>query len=287
LLFPAEHHKFGLCAMLSARTVFLSDFDANETKAALLRIYLNAHSLPPCCHLRFIKLYEYKFMQPNPRQSSSHCRPSGARERHQAKPQAMPVDLQYVPAGRALFQAGDERQVFRVESGAVSHFMRWSDGRHEVIEFAFPGDLIGLGHLGKHVSSAHAMVDTMVSMISADELTREYASNGLLSLKLADAGEREFDYLRDQTVHYTKGKPVERMAQYLSALVRINEGNGQATGFISDMNCSPFIAEMLNMDAGTMGAALLHLQKQGLIAPSNGGLRIMNVEALERFVDAA
>jgi CRP/FNR family transcriptional regulator, anaerobic regulatory protein len=198
----------------------------------------------------------------------------------------MPLDLRYVPAGRALFQPGDGRQVFRVESGAISHFMRWSDGRHEVIEFAFPGDIIGLGHLGKHVSSAHAMVDTMVSTISPDELTREYTFNGL-SLKLADAGEREFDYLRDKAIHVTKAKPVERMAQYLSALVRINEGAGQATGFISDMNCSPFIAEMLNMDAGTMGTALLHLQKQGLIAPSSGGLRILNVEALEQFVDAA
>ena len=165
--------------------------------------------------------------------------------------------------------------------------MQWSDGRHEVIEFAFPGDIIGLGHLGKHVSIAHAMVDTMVSPISADELAREYESNGLLSLKLADAGEREFDYLRENAIHLTKAKPVKRMAQYLIALVRINDGNGQASDFISDTNCSPFAAELLNMDMGTMGAALLHLQKQGLIAATSGGLRILDVDALEQFAEAA
>ncbi len=203
------------------------------------------------------------------------------------KRKAAAVDLQHIPAGTALFQAGDERQVFRVESGAISHFMQWSDGRHEVIEFAFPGDIIGLGYLSTHVSRAHAMVDTLVSMMTSIDLDNARKTDHVLALQLAAAGEREFDYLRDKALHATKSQPVERMAQYLVALARSNDGSGQTLDFISDENCSPFIAEMLHMDAGTMGAALLRLQKKGLIAAASGGLHILDVDALERLADAA
>ena len=208
-------------------------------------------------------------------------------ERSNVKREPSGADFQHIPAGKALFQAGDERQVFRVESGAISHFMQWSDGRHEVIEFAFPGDIIGLGYLSTHVSRAHAMVDTLVSIMTSTGLDHAEKADHVLALQLAAAGEREFDYLRDKALHATKSQPVERMAQYLVALARSNDGSGQTLDFVSDENCSPFIAEMLHMDAGTMGAALLRLQKQGLIKAASGGLHILDVDALERFADAA
>ena len=69
--------------------------------------------------------------------------------------------LQKVPTGTILFKLGDQRRLYRVERGAVCHYIRWTNGRHDVIEFAFPGDIIGLGHLSTHVSTAHAMVETV------------------------------------------------------------------------------------------------------------------------------
>lgn len=218
----------------------------------------------------------------NPSRSSS-----GEGQRSGVERKTARVELQLVPAGKVLFQPGDERQVFRVESGAISHFMHWSDGRHEVIEFAFPGDVIGIGHLNTHVSRAHAMVDTLVSVITARDLDHVHKTDDVVALQLAAVGEREFDYLRDKALSGTKTEPVVRMAQYLIAIMRMNDDGGRSPDFVSDENCSPFIAEMLNMNSATMGAALLRLQEKGLIAATNGGLRILDCGALEQFADGA
>lgn len=44
-------------------------------------------------------------------------------------------------AGDVLFQVGDTHaRLYRVERGAVCHYISSDDGRHEIIEFAFPAD---------------------------------------------------------------------------------------------------------------------------------------------------
>ena len=54
--------------------------------------------------------------------------------------------------GEVLFHTGDKRgKLYRIESGALCHYLRWEDGRREIIEFAFPGDIVGFGHLQSHV----------------------------------------------------------------------------------------------------------------------------------------
>ena len=53
--------------------------------------------------------------------------------------------LQTVATGEILFQPGNTRTLYRIERGTVCHYMLWADGRHDVIEFAFPGDIVGLG----------------------------------------------------------------------------------------------------------------------------------------------
>ena len=74
--------------------------------------------------------------------------------------------------------------------------MRWDDGHHEVIEFAFPGDIIGFGHLSMHTRTAQAVAKTIVSPISEQEFERLLKSDGQLAARFAVAGDREFDYMR-------------------------------------------------------------------------------------------
>ena len=83
----------------------------------------------------------------------------------------IPISISAVVAiGAQLFQPGDHRRLYRVESGAICHYARLSEANEQVIEFAFPGDIIGLGYLPTHVSTAAAMVDT--SRVSVDHRCR-------------------------------------------------------------------------------------------------------------------
>ncbi len=54
--------------------------------------------------------------------------------------------LRRVEAKEFVFIEGDPTtHVFRVETGAVSLYKVLADGRRQIVGFAYPGDLIGLG----------------------------------------------------------------------------------------------------------------------------------------------
>ena len=107
----------------------------------------------------------------------------------------------HVAIGSELFQPGEPRQLYRVESGALCHYVQSAEGQYAIIEFAFPGDIIGLGYLTTHVSTAKAMVDTYVSVITDADLDRALTNDNRLYFRVAEAGEREFDYLRNKSLN--------------------------------------------------------------------------------------
>jgi len=177
--------------------------------------------------------------------------------------------------------------LYRVESGALCHAMLWPDNRYEVIEFAFPGEIVGLGQLDKHVSVASALVDTVVSIVPHAELAAELVSDDVLELRSGAAAEREFNYMRARARQMPERSPVARIASYLLAVVAMNDQDGAPVNFIPDTNANPAIASLLQVDMSVMADGLLQLKKLGLIAPVGGGLRVLDIPGLERLADAA
>jgi CRP/FNR family transcriptional regulator len=57
-----------------------------------------------------------------------------------------------------IFCEGDlRRSVYRVESGAVCLHKCMADGNRQIFDFAFPGDLIGIGASNTYSCSAQAI----------------------------------------------------------------------------------------------------------------------------------
>jgi CRP/FNR family transcriptional regulator, anaerobic regulatory protein len=191
-------------------------------------------------------------------------------------------------SGEVLFQAGDTRtHLYRVERGALCHYARWNDGRREIIEFAFPGDIIGLGHLEAHISTAQAMVDTVVSIVPAYEFERALDRDGPLAARLAAAADREFDYLRERAITCGKGKPVERLASFLSVLSHIGADEGRDPALVTDEVASGVVAEQLDMTIDGLAQALRELERRGMVHATNEGLHIDDVSGLEMLARVA
>ena len=71
------------------------------------------------------------------------------------------ASLRRVEAKEFAFAEGDtSAHLFRVETGAVGLYKVMSDGRRQVLGFAYPGDLIGFGAEGDHVMNAQATKPT-------------------------------------------------------------------------------------------------------------------------------
>jgi CRP/FNR family transcriptional regulator, anaerobic regulatory protein len=185
-----------------------------------------------------------------------------------------------VAAGATVFCPGDQRRLYRVENGAICHYIRSDEGL-EIIEFAFPGDIIGLGYLPTHVTTAKAMVDTSVCVITAADLDRALANDNRLFLRLADAGEREFDYAKNRSLKAEPLPPIHRVANFLLAIVDINVSEGREPLLVADDVTSGYVAEQLQMTIDTLANTLLSLRRCGLVDVSDNGLRILDIAALE------
>ena len=187
----------------------------------------------------------------------------------------------HVAIGSTLFQPGEPRQLYRIESGAICHYVQSVEGQYEIIEFAFPGDIIGLGRLAKHVTTAKAMVETSVSVITDADLDRALTNDNRLFFRDAEASEREFDYLKNRSLKASRRPPLQRVANFLLAIISINASEGRALLVVTDDISSGYVAEQLQMSIDTLAKALLKLRETGVVDVSDSGLRILDIAALE------
>ncbi len=208
--------------------------------------------------------------------------------RREARPASVAGAKRTLAANESLFRGGEARgDVYRVESGALCHYIVWDDGHHEIIEFAFPGDLIGFGHLDAHISTSQAVVETEVTAVSADDFAAALEADAQLAARVAVADDREFTYARGRALKSGENKPVERVASLLTALSHLGVPEGRDPTLITDEIASDAVAERLHMTRDGVVNVLSELEDRGLIRASSAGVRIINMRGLEKLADAA
>ena len=184
-----------------------------------------------------------------------------------------------------LFREGDRRTcVYRVETGAIClHEPRWHD-QPSIIDFAFPGDFVGLGFLETQSCSASAVCECQVSCLPWAQLTSAIAGNASAQQKLQIAVEREFELRRTNVVSRGRQFPLERVAAFLLALSHNNASEGRDPNVIGDaMECG-IAADYLGLSVDDLEDLLIELRERGLIGPSSpNGIRIIDNKALEEL----
>ena len=192
-------------------------------------------------------------------------------------------DVRNLVVNELLFGIGEPKsQLYVVETGALAVYEpRWNSHR-AVIEFAFPGDLVGLGFLNSHACSARATVETRVQCLPLSAQDHLFADDPRAQARLADAIEREVEFLREFSVRFSQQNPLGRLAAFLLTLSRENEQEGRdPTVLVQPLQCG-VVADFLAFSIERLGSLLVQLERQGLIetcAPQ--GLRLMDIAALE------
>lgn len=188
--------------------------------------------------------------------------------------------------GDSLFTPGMPRAAaYVVETGALCHYIVWPDGSHDVIECAFPGDIVGLGSLGEHISTAQAMVDTAVVPLTGSELAGALQSNAALAARMASATDREFDFLRRRALQPGLRPALNRIAAYLLAVAGSACRSGE-THLASGAEGEKALAQILDIPAADVHTAVAALRDRGLITGREGALVIVDTDSLEKVADA-
>jgi CRP/FNR family transcriptional regulator, anaerobic regulatory protein len=192
-------------------------------------------------------------------------------------------DVRFLAANKLLFGVGEPKsKLYVVETGALAVYEpRWN-GHRAVIEFAFPGDVVGLGFLNTHACSARATTDTRVRCLPLSAQDRLKAGDARTQSRLADAIEREIEFLRESSVRFSRQNPLGRLAAFLLTLSRENEQEGRdPTVLAQPLDCG-VVADFLALSIERLGSLLVELERRGLIEPLGPhGLRLTNVAGLE------
>ena len=116
---------------------------------------------------------------------------------------------------------------------------------------------------------------------------RLFADDFRAQERLADAIEREVEFLRESSVRFSQQNPLGRLAAFLLTLSRENEQEGRdPTMLVQPLECG-VVADFLALSIDRLGSLLIQLERRGLIEPSAQGLRLTDVVALERLAGRA
>ena len=195
--------------------------------------------------------------------------------------------LRRVETKEFLFAEGDEiSHVYRVETGAIALYKVLADGRRQVMGFAYPGDLIGLGIEGEHGMNAQAVKSTRVRCLSVTSLRQSAAMDPMLGFKLYEALARELAATRDLMLTTGQRSAVERVAGFLLAFSRRNARNGQDPASFELPMTRTDIGDFLGLTIETVSRTFTKLKLLGVIElPHCSQVTLLDIDELERLAD--
>jgi CRP-like cAMP-binding protein len=174
--------------------------------------------------------------------------------------------MRYIADKAHLYSDGDPRShVYKVMSGAVCLYRMLEDGRRQVIDFAFAGDLIGLGSGRLETCNAQALGETQLSGLPISTLMAAAKSDTRIALGLYEALSRELVATREHLMCLGHRGATERVATFLVILAHRNEMRGQASDVVTLPMSRTDIADFLGTTLETVSRTLTKLRVQGLI----------------------
>lgn len=193
--------------------------------------------------------------------------------------------LRRVEAREHVFCEGDPRtHVFRVEDGVIALSKLLSDGRRQIIDFAYPGDYIGLGVLPDHVFDAQATCSAKIRCLSTTALEHEAASDASLALKLYKAVSAELVAARSLLVSVGQKTAMERVAAFLVNLHARNVNGETERDVVKLPMRRSDIGDMLGLTIETVSRTITKLRTMRVIDVINGTeVHVLSTERLKEL----
>ena len=189
--------------------------------------------------------------------------------------------------GAAVFFDGDAaREVYFIQTGVLRISRLLSDGRRQILTFAFPGEIVGLAHDAFRHTDCDVLSDVCLSVLptfrSADIMQADPA---LLNATLRLAA-RDMHDMQDHLVLLGQKSATERLASFLLRIAgRIGTASGRHICFDLPMSRTD-IGDFLGMSVETVSRAMTHLRTAGMVQlPKPDRVRLVDPAALSGFAE--
>ena len=181
-----------------------------------------------------------------------------------------------------IFCEGDARtHVFRIEDGVVTIYQMLNDGRRQIVDFAYPGDFIGLGTAGEHHFSAEATSPTTVRCLSAAALEETARREPSLALELYRAVSLELSAARALLVAIGQRSAIERVATFLLMLHARTLSEKSGVNIVHLPMRRADIGDFLGLTIETVSRTITKLRLMRVIDVAHGSeIEIMDFDRL-------
>ena len=194
-----------------------------------------------------------------------------------------------VDAGATIFLEGeDSPHIYTVLEGWALRYRMLESGRRQVLNFALPGDLIGLqGALfGKMLHSAQALTTVRLCVFSRQRLWELYQKHSGLAFDMTWIASREESILAEHLTYVGQRNALERLAYII---MHVTERCRKLGMVEKDTLTTP----MTQQDLGdAMGLSIVHTNKTlrrlaatGAVEWRRGEIRIRDVQELARLAN--
>jgi len=220
------------------------------------------------------------FVAPPPRRQA----PQTSINEHLAR-----APLRCVEAKDHVFSEGDPKSyVYQVATGAVCLYKVLPDGRRQVIDFAYGGDIISLGLGQVETCNAQATVATRVRCLPVSALSGLASRDPVFALRMCEAMSDELSAVRDHLVSVVQRSATERLGTFLLVLSRRNERFYRDPLTIELPMTRADIGDFLGLTIETVSRTFTKFKGLGLIEINQGTtIRIIDAEKLKSMADGA
>jgi CRP/FNR family transcriptional regulator len=192
--------------------------------------------------------------------------------------------------GQALFHAGDAAtRTFTLTKGTLKLYKLLADGRRQIAEFLYPGEVLGAGVEDEHAFTAEALERCQLCWFPRsrfDEFVNHHTS---MERELYRVTAHELAAAREQLVLLGRKTASERIASFLlrlSGRVKLRPGND---GAIVTLRMSRSdIADYLGLTKETVSRVLSAFRRERIIRSlAVDELEILSRDRLEQCAEAA
>ena len=171
----------------------------------------------------------------------------------------------------------DFHSFFAVITGSFKSFINTEDGREQIVNFHFPGDLIALESIasGRFSSTVKAMEDSIICHIPYQEAIEVISSYSAESNPLVNLLSVKLD--QDSRV-FTSASAIEKLAGFL---LNFHSRLDNKLSFSLPMSREE-IGNFLGLSTETVSRLFSRMQKQGAIIVSGKNVTILDIQRLKK-----
>jgi len=170
------------------------------------------------------------------------------------------------------------RFCWKILSGCARKVTSMEDGRRQIKEFGWPGDLLGIHDYETHFHDAQAVTDMTLRRYPRQVLEANAQINAALALRLRMMTLSELGIAKRQIVLLGRATAVERIASFLLEMDRLPARTNRKMVELP-MNRTD-IADHLGLSIETVCRNLVGLQREGIVLILRTGIELLDRRAL-------